>query len=681
MGVVNNNREAHVKIEVKEMPAWPDYDVWILLTLLSTGLIIASIFIVRTRCQPSRSQTNVREGTLQAISRLATRRYQARPRAAPAADSVSSCSSAPVCAICLEEFSEGQELRIITCLHEFHRQCVDPWLQEHQTCPLCMFNIMEHISSASPLYPLEDPPLRGPGGRPRFFRQHPGRAFYRLPPVAATNCSAALPRGHPFFHSPELSQLDFGTMHYLPYRPVTPDPWCGHQPPLARSLLASQPQEPAGREPALPPRRPCLLAHRFPCRALRVPLAAKLSRGVPLQRGLRHGRHQHYQHYHHHAHSSGSGEMYRTEPSGYLPDGPGSDSSSGPCHGSSSDSVLNCTDASLQAIHGSCSTFHSSLSSDYDPFAFGGTERLASGNGRELPASRRDPRPHSSTRGRPASAATSTTTTTTTTGTTTTDAAPRTIPPAGRAKTRICAGRGIPGAEPGPWPPEPSCKKGRRRCWGKMAPRPPRTPLGSGGPPIYVEESQGALYPRDLEAVEPRRTKRQPLGRGRHKTRACKSIPVAGDGKAPTNLLFSLHAPLWPKMSVFLALPVQVPGPAAPRRFSHCWAPVLLSFLPQPWPKSPRPWRDTLSWSLRRRETLVWAERTASPWLLANVRGQRPWRPMAAFPSTAHLGNTFRDPTTTMPQMCLNIPYDRLWVCRPCLGQPRRTDRLANQGG
>ena len=35
-----------------------------------------------------------------------------------------------------------QELRIITCLHEFHRQCVDPWLQERQTCPLCMFNIM-----------------------------------------------------------------------------------------------------------------------------------------------------------------------------------------------------------------------------------------------------------------------------------------------------------------------------------------------------------------------------------------------------------------------------------------------------------------------------------------------------------------------------------------------------------
>ncbi|KAK9412371.1 E3 ubiquitin-protein ligase RNF43 [Crotalus adamanteus] len=145
MRVVNNNREAHVKIEVKEMPAWPDYDVWILLTVVSTVLVIVIIFIVRTRCQPGRNQTNVQEATIQAINRLAIRRYQGPYRHAPTGDSVSTCSSPPICAICLEEFCEGQELRIITCSHEFHRQCVDPWLQQHQTCPLCMFNIVDRI--------------------------------------------------------------------------------------------------------------------------------------------------------------------------------------------------------------------------------------------------------------------------------------------------------------------------------------------------------------------------------------------------------------------------------------------------------------------------------------------------------------------------------------------------------
>ncbi|XP_042298450.1 E3 ubiquitin-protein ligase RNF43 isoform X2 [Sceloporus undulatus] len=400
MGVVNNNREAHVKIEVKEMPAWPDFDIWILLTVISTGLVIVIIFIARTRCQPRRNQTGVQEETLQAINQLATRRYQARRRrqGPPNRDSASSCSSAPICAICLEEFSEGQELRIITCFHEFHRCCVDPWLQEHQTCPLCMFNIVDGALSALPVHSHEDPHRPGPGQRPRFFRQHPTRALHHFPrTLPPGNCSSALPHGHPFFHSPELSQLDLGTVHYLPYRPRGLEPWCGHQTPLSRGRLVPQSQESSACErQALPSRngRACLLQHPPSCRqGLRGTLAAKANRAAPLHRGIRQGRHHHL-HYHHH-HSSGSGESYVTEPSGYLPDGPGSDSSSGPCHGSSSDSILNCTDVSLQAIHGSCSTFRSSLSSDYDPFAFCSSEKAAAEDRSATAPSWKDPRPRS----------------------------------------------------------------------------------------------------------------------------------------------------------------------------------------------------------------------------------------------------------------------------------------------
>ncbi|XP_054858011.1 E3 ubiquitin-protein ligase RNF43 [Eublepharis macularius] len=385
MGVVNNNREAHVKIEVKEMPAWPDYDVWILLTVVSTVLFIVLIFIIRSRCQPSRIQNNVQEETLRAINQLATRRYQARCRQAPTGDSASTCSSAPVCAICLEEFSEGQELRIITCFHEFHRWCIDPWLQQHQTCPLCMFNIVDQDSSALPLRSREDVPQSRPGQRSHFLRQQPGHALYHfpqtLPPVPPRNC------GHPFFHSPQLSQSGLGTMHYLCYGPAGSESWCSHQTPLAQGLLVSQPQESLLCEQAPPPHRPCLLQRQPPCRGLRTPHSEKLNRAVPPHRGIRYAKHHH--------HSSGSGESYLTEPSGYLPDGPGSDTSSGPCHGSSSDSMLNCTDVSLQAIHGSCSTFHSSLSSDYDPFAFCGSERSATENRQEPTPPWRDLQPQS----------------------------------------------------------------------------------------------------------------------------------------------------------------------------------------------------------------------------------------------------------------------------------------------
>ncbi|NWS01695.1 RNF43 ligase, partial [Motacilla alba] len=371
MGVVNKNREAHVKIEVKEPPAWPDYDVWILLTVVSTVVVIILIFVVRTKCQLNRTQDSVQQQTLQAIGQLATRRYHPRARPAPRWDSASSCSSAPVCAICLEEFSEGQELRIISCSHEFHRECVDPWLQQHHTCPLCMFNILardagdQAMAASSRLVPQD----MEPGRRLHLFRQHPGHALYHLPQAYPQRNLRSFPpesaHGNPFFRSPELSQLDFGTIHYMPYRPATSLLACGHVAPLAPGLLGQQHPNPSACGQALAPHRTCPLQPQPPCLAPKAVATQKQHRIPTLRRGLGHGQ-QH--------NSSGSGESYLTEHSGYLADGPGSDSSSGPCHGSSSDSMLNCTDVSLQGIHGSCSTFRSSLSSDYDPFVYCSSE-------------------------------------------------------------------------------------------------------------------------------------------------------------------------------------------------------------------------------------------------------------------------------------------------------------------
>lgn len=250
--------------------------------------------------------------------------------------------------------------------------------------PSGFFFLPDQDSSAMPGRSREDPHSLGPGRRQRHvFRQHPRRALYHfprtLPQRPPRSCPSRLPHGHPFFHSPELSQLDFGTMRYLPYRPAGLDLPHGHQPPPTHGLLAAQHQDsPRGES-----RQPCLLRHHPSCQGLGAPLPTRPSRAVPFPRGVRHGKH-------HHHHSSGSGESYFTEPSGYLPDGPGSDSSSGPCHGSSSDSVLNCTDVSLQALHGSRSTFHSSLSSDYDPFAFCTSEKGATENHPNPPSARRD---------------------------------------------------------------------------------------------------------------------------------------------------------------------------------------------------------------------------------------------------------------------------------------------------
>ncbi|KAJ8764135.1 hypothetical protein K2173_005044 [Erythroxylum novogranatense] len=42
------------------------------------------------------------------------------------------------CAICLSEFVEGEELRVLPqCNHAFHVACVDMWLGSHSSCPSC----------------------------------------------------------------------------------------------------------------------------------------------------------------------------------------------------------------------------------------------------------------------------------------------------------------------------------------------------------------------------------------------------------------------------------------------------------------------------------------------------------------------------------------------------------------
>eukprot|EP00465_Bigelowiella_longifila_P001774 CAMPEP_0185253420 /NCGR_PEP_ID=MMETSP1359-20130426/2177_1 /TAXON_ID=552665 /ORGANISM="Bigelowiella longifila, Strain CCMP242" /LENGTH=306 /DNA_ID=CAMNT_0027835795 /DNA_START=245 /DNA_END=1165 /DNA_ORIENTATION=- len=42
------------------------------------------------------------------------------------------------CVICMEDFEQGEELKLLPCGHGFHPACIDPWLQDHsERCPIC----------------------------------------------------------------------------------------------------------------------------------------------------------------------------------------------------------------------------------------------------------------------------------------------------------------------------------------------------------------------------------------------------------------------------------------------------------------------------------------------------------------------------------------------------------------
>lgn len=65
--------------------------------------------------------------------------------AAAATTAIAADSSLPVgCPICLTDFSEGDEIRILpACRHRFHVGCIDTWLLSHCSCPTCRNRLSE----------------------------------------------------------------------------------------------------------------------------------------------------------------------------------------------------------------------------------------------------------------------------------------------------------------------------------------------------------------------------------------------------------------------------------------------------------------------------------------------------------------------------------------------------------
>jgi E3 ubiquitin-protein ligase SDIR1 len=50
--------------------------------------------------------------------------------------------SARKCAVCLEAQISGQTLRSLPCLHNFHIDCIDPWLRIKPVCPVCHIQVV-----------------------------------------------------------------------------------------------------------------------------------------------------------------------------------------------------------------------------------------------------------------------------------------------------------------------------------------------------------------------------------------------------------------------------------------------------------------------------------------------------------------------------------------------------------
>lgn len=64
------------------------------------------------------------------------------------------------CSICTDDFTVGEDVRVLPCDHKFHPPCIDPWLiNVSGTCPLCRLDLQPHTDETNPDGAQLSPPL------------------------------------------------------------------------------------------------------------------------------------------------------------------------------------------------------------------------------------------------------------------------------------------------------------------------------------------------------------------------------------------------------------------------------------------------------------------------------------------------------------------------------------------
>uniref|UniRef100_A0A8C9MEA4 Ring finger protein 215 n=1 Tax=Serinus canaria TaxID=9135 RepID=A0A8C9MEA4_SERCA len=115
--------------------------------LLCTGVMVQAQRQSRQELSERDAELDLKQHIRRRLLALKTRRYH------PGKPPRSRACEIDSCAVCLDQFHKSQWLRVLPCSHEFHRDCVDPWLLLQQTCPLCKRNILGENHPGTQLSP------------------------------------------------------------------------------------------------------------------------------------------------------------------------------------------------------------------------------------------------------------------------------------------------------------------------------------------------------------------------------------------------------------------------------------------------------------------------------------------------------------------------------------------------
>ncbi|CAF95427.1 unnamed protein product, partial [Tetraodon nigroviridis] len=111
---------------------------FIVLMIISTAwFIFYFIQKIGSRSSQHRGQRHLGDAAKKAIGKLSTRTVKKGDK--------ETHPDFNHCAVCIEAYQLNDVVRILPCKHVFHKVCVDPWLNEHCTCPICKLNILKAL--------------------------------------------------------------------------------------------------------------------------------------------------------------------------------------------------------------------------------------------------------------------------------------------------------------------------------------------------------------------------------------------------------------------------------------------------------------------------------------------------------------------------------------------------------
>ncbi|XP_008274311.1 E3 ubiquitin-protein ligase RNF128a [Stegastes partitus] len=176
VNLVKNGTDVQMIIDVGSAHGpWVDtywlYFLSIAFFIVTAASIAYFVFISANRLYSlsmhRRSERRLKSEAKRAIGRLQVRTLKRGDE--------ETTSDSHMCAVCIESYKAGDVVTVLTCDHIFHKACIEPWLLERRTCPMCKCDILKALGVEEEMkddIPTESPPevtvITVTGGEPLY---------------------------------------------------------------------------------------------------------------------------------------------------------------------------------------------------------------------------------------------------------------------------------------------------------------------------------------------------------------------------------------------------------------------------------------------------------------------------------------------------------------------------------